>query len=137
MKHPEPITAPAEEEARFGDWTCPTGEHPSPAACHHPGYFGREDGQAPVPADAFEERDEEAYRLMTYGKAIFHAIWCTWHYEHEVDDRGMQHEKIEPLTALGQSLCDEAKRRLGDMGRAARVWQERAEALGYTAQEES
>jgi hypothetical protein len=109
--------------------TCMTCNQPLPEGQKPPGYFGHHP-RDPIPAaDNVREHSDEVSRLVTYTQAVFYALFCTWHYEKEAYGE-MRYASVEPLTGLGQALCEEIDRRIGHLDRAGKLWQARAQACG-------
>ena len=98
-------------------------DQPLPHGQSHPNLFGYTKGNIPE-ADNLYGAGDAAERMLSYTRVIFHALFCVWHYETESTGK-LQYESVEPLTELGQDLCEEIDQRVKRLHNAGKIWQDR------------
>ena len=102
---------------------CIVCDQPLPHGQVHPSIFGYTEGTVPE-ADNLYEIGDGTERMLSYTRILFHALFCVWHYETESNGK-LEYESVEPLTELGQDLCEELDRRFKQLNKAGKIWQER------------
>ena len=94
--------------------------------------FPHHGGHGLASADDIPALEDDLTELAKYTGAVFHALFCCWYYDSQSNHTGMTYESIEPLTGLGEALCEEITRAGWRLRRAGEIWQERVEQRAPT-----